>query len=96
MPSQTKPNSHTLNGQETEHVKIEHMKLTEHTFAYIFREDCQSCRGHYGEDPVVLLTPKASTFVGIFVDIFVYTPVCIFARIFVREFGGQILRAFPF
>ena len=29
-------------------------------------------------DPVVRLTQKASTFVGISVDIFVYTPVCVF------------------
>ena len=32
---------------------------------------------------------KKSTFVGISVDIFVYTPVCIFVSNFVRELVGQ-------
>ena len=40
----------------------------------------------------VLHTEKVSTFVGIFVDIFVYTLVGIFVSTFVREFVGQISR----
>ena len=40
----------------------------------------------------VLRRKKNSTFAGISVDIFVYTPVCIFVSTFVREFVGQISR----
>ena len=39
-----------------------------------------------------LYTEKASSFVGIPVDIFVYTLVGIFVSTFVREFVGQISR----
>ena len=42
--------------------------------------------------PCAFYTDKASTCVGISVDIFVYTPVCIFVSTFVREFVGQISR----
>ena len=38
---------------------------------------------------MVRLTQKSSILVGISVDIFVYTPVCIFLSTFVREFVGS-------
>ena len=51
-------------------------------FRVHFRARCklsrEHCRGSLRGDPVVRFTQKSSPFVGISVDIFVYTPVCIF------------------
>ena len=54
-----------------------------------FRVHCQIsrelCRRSLRGDALVRFTQKSSTSVGIFVDIFVYTPLCIFVCTFVRE-----------
>ena len=52
----------------------------------------EHCRGSLRGDIVVRFTQKSSAFVGISVDIFVYTSVCIFVSTFVREFVGRISR----
>ena len=61
------------------------------TFSWSLSQICREhSLGSLGKDPVVRLTQKASTFVGISVDIFVYAPVCVFASTFVREFVCRI------
>ena len=55
-----------ISGQQTEHV---------HEHCQISREHS---RGSLRGDPLLRFAHKTSTFVGIFVDIFVYTPMCIF------------------
>ena len=92
------------NGQETKHVKIGHVKIDRAHFRVHFRVHWTISREHWEisrehsrgslrGDPLVHFTQKKnSTFVGISVDIFVYTPVCIFVSAFVREFVGQISR----
>ena len=81
-------------GQETKHVKIGHVKIDRAHFRV--REhwaiSCEHSRGSLPGDLVVRFTQTSSTFVGISVDIFAYTPVCIFMSTFVREFVGQISR----
>ena len=52
----------------------------------------EHCRGSLRGNPVECFTQSSSTFVGISVGIFVYTPVCIFLSTFVREFVGQMLQ----
>ena len=82
-------------------MKIGHVKIDQAHFRVHFCEHWKISREHWKVsrehsrgslrgDPLVLYTEKASTFVGISVEIFVYTPVCIFVNTFVREFVGQI------
>ena len=84
-------------GQETKHVQIGHVKIDRAHFRVHFREHWKISREHsklgvfVGTLWCVLhRAKKTSTFVGISVDIFVYTPVCIFVSTSVREFVGQI------
>ena len=98
----TSPSISSTVGQETKHVKIGHVKidrahfrvhLGEHwkIFRGLWKISREHSRGSLCGDPLVRFTQKkTSTFVGISVDIFVYTPVCIFVSTFVREFVGQI------
>ena len=88
-----------LYGQETKHVNIGHVKI----FNWLSTLSCTfpwalenfpwalSWESSWGPSSA-FCTDKASTFVGISVDIFVYTPVCIFVSTIVREFVGQISR----
>ena len=78
-------------------------KLAELTFVYIFvstgkfpvstwKFPVSTLVGVFVGILWCVCTEKASTFVGISVDIFVYTLVGIFVSTFVREFVGQISR----
>ena len=100
----TSPDRTWLEGQETKHLKIGHVKIDRAHFRAHFREHWKFSREHWKisrehfrgslrGDPLVRFTQKkTSTFMGISVDIFVYTPVCIFVSTFVREFVGHISR----
>ena len=103
IPSGVSLDSHILSylgesppfGQETKHVETEHVKIDRAHFPVHFLCTVKFAREHYcgspSGDPVVRFTQKkSSTFVGISVDIFLYTPVCIVVSAFAREFVGQI------
>ena len=93
-----------ISGQETKHVKIGDVKIDRAHFRVHFREHWKISREHWKitrehsrgslcGDPLVRFTQtKPQPLAGISVDIFVYTPVCIFVSTFVREFVGQISR----
>ena len=80
----------------TGHVRIANVKVDRAHFRVHFREHCpishEHARGSLRGDPLVRFAQKASTFVGISVDIFMYTPVCIFVSTFLRQFVGQSSR----
>ena len=84
-------------GRETKHVKIGHVKIDRAHFRVHCREywkiSREHSRGSLRGDRLVRFKPKrTSTFMGISVDIFVYTLVGIFVSTFVREFVGRISR----
>ena len=93
-----------VNGQETKHVKIGHVKIDRAHVRVHFREHWiisrehwkitrEHSRGSLRGDPLVRFTQtEPQPLMGISVDIFMYTPVCIFVSTFVREFVGQISR----
>ena len=67
------------NGQETEHVKIGHVKIDRAHFRVVHCQiSREHCCGNLRGDPVVRFTQKSSTFMGISVVVFMYAPVCIF------------------
>ena len=83
-------------------MKIGHVKIDRAHFRVHFREHWTISREHWksslehsrgsprGDPQVRFAQKKTSSFMGISVDIFVYTPVCIFVSTSVREFAVQI------
>ena len=87
-------------GQETKHVKIGHVKIDRAHFRAHFREHWKIAREHWKisrehsrgslrGDPLVRFTQTKPQPLGISVDMFVYTTVCILVSTFVREFRGS-------